>query len=230
MREIILDTETTGLSPQEGHRLVEIGCVEVVDRVPTGRTYQQYIRPDRAMSPDAQRVHGLSDDFLKDFPPFHEIAPAFLEFIDDAPLVIHNAAFDMKFIHAELTRISHPTPLPNPIIDTLLIARKKYPGSPASLDALCKRFSISIAHRTLHGALLDCHLLALVYTELSGHARRTLFATQESVMPSESPQGPIVFAPATFASRLFPLSAQDKERHAEFIRTKIKNALWKIEG
>lgn len=168
MREIVLDTETTGFEPTEGHRIVEIGAVELFNHLPTGRTYHQYINPKRAMPTAAFDVHGLGDDFLRDKPEFGSIATAFLEFIADAPLVIHNASFDMKFLNHELQTAGRPT-LPNGrAIDTLMIARNKFPGSPASLDALCRRFGVDNAAREKHGALLDSEILAEVYLELIG--------------------------------------------------------------
>lgn len=168
MREIVLDTETTGFEPTEGHRIVEIGAVELFNHMPTGRTYHQYINPKRVMPKEAFDVHGLGDDFLRDKPLFPAIAQAFLDFIADAPLVIHNASFDMKFLNAELTA-ANLAPLPAArAVDTLLIARKKFPGSPASLDALCRRFNIDNSMREKHGALLDSEILAEVYLELVG--------------------------------------------------------------
>ena len=168
MREIVLDTETTGFEPSEGHRIVEIGCVEIINKVPTGKTCHLYINPERDMPPEAQKIHGLSAEFLSTFPVFAEIADEFLTFIADDPLVIHNAAFDMKFINAELAALRLPV-LPNSrAIDTLMIARRKFPGAQASLDALCRRFQIDNSNRTLHGALLDAELLAEVYLELGG--------------------------------------------------------------
>lgn len=168
MREIVLDTETTGFEPTEGHRIVEIGAVELFNHLPTGRTFHQYINPKRAMPTAAFEVHGLGDDFLRDKPEFATIATAFLEFIADAPLVIHNASFDMKFLNHELQTAGHPT-LPNGrAIDTLMIARNKFPGSPASLDALCRRFGVDNSAREKHGALLDSEILAEVYLELIG--------------------------------------------------------------
>ncbi len=168
MREIVLDTETTGFEPSEGHRIVEIGAVELFNHLPTGRTYHQYINPKRAMPTAAFEVHGLGDDFLRDKPEFATIATAFLEFIADAPLVIHNASFDMKFLNHELKAAGF-SPLPNGrAIDTLMIARNKFPGSPASLDALCRRFGVDNSSREKHGALLDSEILAEVYLELIG--------------------------------------------------------------
>ena len=169
MREIVLDTETTGFEPAEGHRIVEIGAIELFNHVPTGRTYHQYINPDRAMPAEAFEVHGLGDDFLRDKPRFTQIATAFLEFIGtDSRLVIHNAAFDMKFLNAELNWAGQLQIANDRALDTVAMARRKFPGSPASLDALCRRFGIDNSAREKHGALLDSELLAEVYLELIG--------------------------------------------------------------
>ncbi|MFK7939583.1 MAG: DNA polymerase III subunit epsilon [Roseovarius sp.] len=168
MREIVLDTETTGFEPEQGDRIVEIGAVELFNHMPTGKTYHQYINPERAMPNEAFEVHGLGDDFLRDKPVFAKIAQAFVDFVGDAKLVIHNASFDMKFLNAELGWVNRPKLPMDQAIDTLLIARKKFPGSPASLDALCRRFNIDNSARTLHGALLDSEILAEVYLELIG--------------------------------------------------------------
>lgn len=169
MREIVLDTETTGFEPAEGHRIVEIGAIELINHMPTGRTYHQYINPERAMPNEAFEVHGLGDDFLRDKPRFAEIAAAFLEFIGtDSRLVIHNAAFDMKFLNAELSWAELPRIPDDRALDTVQMARRKFPGSPASLDALCRRFGIDNSVREKHGALLDSELLAEVYLELIG--------------------------------------------------------------
>ena len=168
MREIVLDTETTGLDPATGDRIVEIGAVELKGHMPTGNTYHQYIFPERSVPHDAIAVHGLDDAFLRDKPVFRKIAQDFIDFIGDAKLVIHNAAFDMKFLNAEL-KWAGMTTLPwERALDTLAIARKKFPGSPASLDALCRRYSIDNSARTLHGALLDSEILAEVYLEMIG--------------------------------------------------------------
>ncbi len=168
MREIVLDTETTGLDPASGDRIVEIGGVELHNHVPTGRTYHQYINPQRTVPQEAFEVHGLSDEFLGDKPVFREIGKAFLDFVGDARLVIHNAAFDMKFINAELGWMDLPHIPFERAVDTLAIARQRFPGAPASLDALCRRFGIDNSTRTLHGALLDSEILAEVYLELIG--------------------------------------------------------------
>ncbi|MBV6634101.1 MAG: DNA polymerase III subunit epsilon [Alphaproteobacteria bacterium] len=168
MREIILDTETTGIDPQEGHRIVEIGCVEVINNVPTGRTYHQYINPERDMPAEAERIHGLSETFLADKPTFSEVAGAFMDFIGQDQMVIHNAAFDMKHINAELDRLGIGAIPMARATDSLAIARKRFPGAQSSLDALCRRFGVDNSNRQLHGALLDAQLLAEVYLELRG--------------------------------------------------------------
>jgi DNA polymerase-3 subunit epsilon len=168
MREIVLDTETTGLEPSEGHKLIEIGCVEVVNQIPTGKTYHQYINPERDVPAEAVAVHGLTEEMLKKEPVFSQIYADFLDFIGDAQLVIHNAEFDMKFINFELEEVGHKPLSMKRVTDTLKIAREKFPGSPASLDALCRRFDIDNSDRELHGALLDSELLAEVYLELMG--------------------------------------------------------------
>ena len=168
MREIVLDTETTGIRPRDGHRIIEIGALELMHHLPTGNKLHIYINPERDIDDGAVSVHGLTSAFLSDKPLFAEIADEFLSFIDDAPLVIHNASFDMGFINSELDKIQYP-PLPmNRAIDTLAMARKKFPGAQANLDALCRRFEIDNSHRDLHGALVDADLLASVYVELLG--------------------------------------------------------------
>lgn len=168
MREIVLDTETTGFDPYAGHRIVEIGCVELVNRMATGNVYHQYINPERDMPEEAFKVHGLSEDFLSGHPLFKDVAQDFLKFIGDAALVIHNASFDMKFLNAELEWLGIPHIPMDRAVDTLAIARKKFPGSQVSLDALCRRFEIDNSSRDFHGALLDSELLAEVYLELTG--------------------------------------------------------------
>ncbi|MEM7190362.1 MAG: DNA polymerase III subunit epsilon [Pseudomonadota bacterium] len=172
MREIVLDTETTGLDPNDGHRIVEIGGVELVNHLPSGRTYHQYINPQRSMPREAYDVHGLGDDFLSDKPVFARIAQDFLDFVGDAKLVIHNASFDMMFLNAELGWANKPTLPGSQAVDTLAIARRKFPGAQASLDALCKRFNVDNSVREKHGALLDSELLAEVYLELLGGRQR----------------------------------------------------------
>lgn len=168
MREVVLDTETTGFDPRTGDRLVEIGCIELINHVRTDKTYWQYINPERDVPEDAVRVHGLTYDFLKDKPVFGDVVDSFLEFIGDSPLVIHNAPFDMGFLNFQLGQEGRPLIAESRAVDTLFMARKRYPGAPASLDALCKRFDIDNTSRSLHGALLDSELLADVYLELMG--------------------------------------------------------------
>ena len=168
MREVILDTETTGLDPASGHRVVEIACLELINHLPSGRRYQTYLNPDRDMPDDAFRIHGLTARFLADKPRFADVVEEFLAFIDGAPLVIHNAEFDLGFLNAELKLAGRPALAAGGAVDTVLLARRKFPGSPASLDALCRRFNIDNSARELHGALLDAELLAEVYLELIG--------------------------------------------------------------
>ncbi|HYM01291.1 MAG TPA: DNA polymerase III subunit epsilon [Stellaceae bacterium] len=167
MREIVLDTETTGLDPDDGHRIVEIACVELFNYVPTQRVFHRYVNPERDVPADAFAVHGLSEDFLAGYPPFAAIADELLAFLGEDRLVIHNAEFDLRFLNAELKRLERP-PLSADVEDTVLLARRRFPGASASLDALCKRFEIDLSARTKHGAKLDCDLLAAVYLELIG--------------------------------------------------------------
>jgi DNA polymerase-3 subunit epsilon len=192
MREIIFDTETTGLDPFAGHRLVEIGCVELFNRLPTGKTYQTYINPERDMPAEAFAVHGLSEDFLRGQPSFPEVVDDFLAFIGESPLVIHNADFDMKFLNWELRNIGRPDVPRDRAIDTVAMARRRYPGSPANLDALCRRFGIDTSARDIHGALLDAQLLAQVYLELVGGREPglELAAASTDGAASELRQGP----------------------------------------
>ncbi len=225
MREIVLDTETTGFEPSEGDRIVEIGAVELFNHVPTGRTYHQYINPQRSMPQSAFEVHGLGDDFLRDKPVFAEVAAGFVEFVGEAILVIHNAAFDMKFINAELEWIKLP---PIPIersIDTLAIARRKFPGSPASLDALCRRFGIDNSSRTLHGALLDSEILAEVYLQLIG-GRQPDFGLEAQSGSRSAAEGPVWRPrprPTPLPSRL---TEGEAAAHAELIRSLGADAAW----
>lgn len=173
MREIVIDTETTGMDPFDGHRIIEIGAVELINHLPTGKSLQLYINPEREVPLEAIAVHGITNEFLADKPVFSEIYTDFLDFIsDDSKLVIHNAEFDMKFINWELAQVGHKPVNPKRVLDTLAIAREKFPGSPANLDALCRRYSIDNSDRTVHGALLDSQLLAEVYLELLGGRQR----------------------------------------------------------
>jgi len=227
MREIVLDTETTGFEPETGDRIVEIGAVELENHLPTGRTYHQYINPERTMPQEAFEVHGLGDDFLRDKPVFSHIAQAFLDFVGDAKLVIHNASFDMKFLNAELGWVKKPLIPFDRAIDTLAIARNKFPGSPASLDALCRRFNIDNSARTLHGALLDSEILAEVYLELIGGRQPDFgLATIRSTAAdgtSQSEWRPMP-RPKPLASRL---TDDEATAHRAFVEAMGDNALWK---
>ncbi|WP_209425082.1 DNA polymerase III subunit epsilon [Pararhodobacter sp. SW119] len=226
MREIVLDTETTGFEPAEGHRIVEIGAVELLNHMPTGRTYHQYINPERDMPAGAFDVHGLSAEFLRDFPTFAQVVDAFLAFVTDARLIIHNAAFDMKFLNAEL-KWAKRRPLPADVaIDTLAIARRRFPGSPASLDALCRRFGVDNSAREKHGALLDSEILAEVYLELIG-GRQPDFALGTATQSRRSQQSE-GWRPS---ARPRPLEARITEEeaaaHAGFIESLGEKAIWR---
>ena len=190
MREIILDTETTGLSPTTGDRLVEIGCVELINHIPSGKTYHVYLNPERTMPKEAEAIHGLSDVFLKDKPLFKSIAFEFLTFIGEAPLIIHNASFDMGFINAELGLIGKSAIPSSQVIDTLQMARRSHPMGPNSLDALCRRYGIDNSKRTKHGALLDAELLADVYLELIG-GRQTALVLQSQITTRKTDIQPV---------------------------------------
>ena len=225
MREIVLDTETTGLDPATGDRIVEIGAIELWNHLPTGKTFHKYLNPERNMPEEAQAVHGLTEEFLKDKPVFSQIADDFLAFLKESKLVIHNASFDMKFINAELALVEK-TRLPvNKAIDTLGIARKKFPGSPASLDALCRRFNIDNSARKLHGALLDAEILAEVYLELIG-GRQPDFGLSDVNNTGETK----VDEKTQVFRRLKPLktrlTVKDEEVHAEFVKKLGANAMW----
>ena len=217
MREIVLDTETTGLDPYSGHRLTEIGCMELINHLPTGKKYQQYINPERDISYEAKKITGLSQEFLKDYPVFSKIAKDFLDFIGDDPLIIHNAKFDLKFLNYELEQLNLSPLKANPIIDTLDIARHKFPGSPASLDALCRRFKIDNTDRTLHGALIDCDLLAKVYLELNGGAQASLIGVPEK-------KEKVALANLDYKDKIykeprnFKVSEEEIQQHQEFIK------------
>ena len=217
MRQIVLDTETTGLDPASGHRIVEIGCVEVINYVPTGRVYHQYINPQMAMPAGAFAVHGLSDDFLKNHPTFDSIAHDFLDFIDDNQLIIHNAKFDMRFINAELSNHNHDTIPMERAIDTVSIARRKFPGGRASLDALCQRFGIDLSGRNKHGALLDAQLLAEVYLELMG-GRQIGFALQKNNSNTEKNNENAPKIRPIRPMRTFVATEAEIQRHKDFIR------------
>ncbi|MGJ4992862.1 DNA polymerase III subunit epsilon [Bradyrhizobium sp. HKCCYLR20261] len=229
MREIVLDTETTGLDALRGDRLVEIGCVEIINRMPTGQVFHVYINPERDMPAEAFAVHGLSSEFLADKPLFQEIVEDFLAFIGDAPLVIHNASFDIGFINAELDRTKRP-PIPRErLVDTLLLARRKHPGVSNRLDDLCSRYAIDNSRRTKHGALLDAELLAEVYVDLVGARQSQLILTQDSQeirvgvggdtprRQREQPLAPRVTEAEREAHRAFIATLGDKPIWMEFL-------------
>lgn len=230
MREIVLDTETTGMEPEEGHRIIEIGCVELDNAIPTGRHWHAYINPERDVTREAVAVHGLDTDFLKDKPTFGEIVGDYLDFTDDAHLVIHNAEFDVKFLNAELNLLGFGRVDNSRVVDTLTIAREKFPGSPANLDALCRRFNIDNESRDLHGALLDAELLAKVYLELIGGRQHGLSLAEN--MPAKGDQ-------ARFATperkrdyrepREFSVREDEKKSHARLLE-KLDDPVWKRIG
>ena len=225
MREIVLDTETTGLDPFDGHRVVEIGCVELVNCIPSGRVWHCHVNPEREVPYQAFEVHGLSTEFLRNKPRFAELADDMLAFIEGAVLVMHNAAFDFGFLNAELERVARPLLKWDRVVDTLVLARRRHPGAPSSLDALCKRYGVDLSEREKHGALLDCRLLAAVYVELvGGHQARLDFAINgaqaallganaEAIQPRPRPLAP-------------RLSAAEIEAHRAFVATLGAEALW----
>ncbi len=219
MREIALDTETTGFTPDTGHRMVEIGCVEMHSRIRTGNVFHLYLNPQRDMPAEAQKVHGLSAEFLADKPLFADSAQSFLDFIGDSPLIIHNAAFDMGFLNYELQLAGHQALEMDRAIDTVKMARDLFPGSPANLDALCRRFEIDLSERSLHGALLDAELLAEVYLEMMGGRQSAL--TLEAKPTHQPHQSDKIM----FPSRSFPASKAELARHQAFI-SELKNPLW----
>jgi DNA polymerase-3 subunit epsilon len=229
MREIVVDTETTGLDPLKGDRLVEIGCVEIVNRFVTGQVFHRFINPDRPMSPEAFAVHGLSDSFLADKPRFAEIADDFLAFIGNDPLVIHNASFDMGFLNAELKRSKRGPISGDRVIDTLALARRKHAGQPNSLDALCARYGIDDSRRTRHGALLDSEILAEVYAELTGGKQSSLLladANPDASGPTTLP-GAELTRGRTPLTGLSLLSPDEQEAHARFIAELGDKAIWR---
>lgn len=224
MREIVLDTETTGLDPNSGDRVVEIGCVELVNHIASGQTWHRYINPERDMPQPAFEVHGLSEQFLSDKPLFSGIAQDFLDFIEDAPLIIHNASFDVGFLNAELTMLDMAPLMNDRVVDTLALARRKHPGASNSLDALCKRYQVDASSRTTHGALIDSELLAKVYIELIGghQARLELSASGEASGPRTG-AGNARQRTAPLPSRLAP---EERIAHAEFVATLGADAIW----
>jgi DNA polymerase-3 subunit epsilon len=225
MREIVFDTETTGLDPAEGHRIVEIGALELENHMPTGRSFHRYLNPDRPMPKEAFDVHGLGDDFLRDKPRFRDIAAEFLAFIGQARLIAHNAGFDMRFLNAELAAIG-AAPLPDGrALDTAALARQKFPGAPASLDALCRRFGVDNSGREKHGALLDSELLAEVYLELIGGRQPGL--TLAAATRSDSRAETSDWRPRPRPTPLPPrLTAAEEAAHAAFVARMGATALW----
>lgn len=228
LREIVLDTETTGFKPEEGHRLVEIGCLELINHLQTGEKFHVYLNPERDVPPDAARIHGLTNEFLADKPLFASEVDRFLAFIGDSPLVIHNATFDMAFLNAELLWSGRKPLAKDRAIDTLTMARRMFPGSPASLDALCKRFSVDNSGRNFHGALLDAQLLAEVYLELKG-GRQTGLALQAEAVKRDAPGAEAAGASRTRQVRPARPHAPTAEETAahEAMVAGMKASLWR---
>jgi DNA polymerase-3 subunit epsilon len=225
MREIVLDTETTGLDPFQGDRLVEVGCVELVNRIPSGQTFHQYFYPERGMPAEALAIHGLTDEFLKDKPLFAHVVDEFIAFLGDAPLVIHNAAFDLGFLNAELERAGRPLIARDRMVDTLLLARRKHPGGANRLDDLCVRYAIDNSRRTKHGALLDAELLAEVYVELIGARQAQLILSQAATPVPVAGEAIIIrVRPEPLAARL---SAEERAAHRAFVATLGDGAIWR---
>jgi DNA polymerase-3 subunit epsilon len=224
MREIVFDTETTGLDPAQGHRLVEIGCIELVNRFPTGNVFHRYFNPERDMPAEAFAVHGLSADFLRDHPLFETVVDELLDFLGDAPLVAHNAFFDLGFINAELERVKRPLVMRERIIDTLIIARRKHPAGPNKLDDLCARYRIDNSRRTKHGALLDAELLAEVYVELIGARQALLGLTNDpgDVVRVARAAAPVRPRPMPLPPRL---SEEERKAHEALVAT-LGDAFW----
>jgi DNA polymerase III subunit epsilon len=220
-REIVLDTETTGLDPLAGHRIIEIGAIELVNHVPTGRTFHKYVNPDMAVEAEAIAVHGITNEHLADKPRFDEIIEELIDFLGEARLVIHNADFDVGFLNAEFARLGFPTLPPTRATCTVKLARRKYPGSPASLDALCRRFAIDNSARTLHGALLDAQLLAECYLEMMGGRQPTLVLAAERAKQSQSTAVTLVARPP----RPHAPSEDELAAHAELL-TQLKEPIW----
>lgn len=227
MREIVFDTETTGLSPQSGDRVVEIGCVELINHLPSGQTFHCYINPQRDMPEEAFKVHGLSAAFLSDKPLFAEIAASFVEFIGDATMIAHNASFDMMFLNHELSQLGFAPIATERVIDTLAMARRRHPFGPNSLDALCQRYGIDNSRRTKHGALLDSEILAEVYLELLGGRQTDLGLGAEPVMQTRSASEPVILQKAATRPEPLPnrLDADTLAKHAAFIAG-MKEAVW----
>lgn len=224
LREIVFDTETTGFYAEDGDKIVEIGAVELLNHIPTGVTYHQYINPLREVPEEAFKVHGLNYEFLKNYPTFNEVAKDWLDFIGDAKLVAHNASFDMKFVNCELRALNHNEITWDRVTDTLAIARKLFPGARVNLDALCKRFGVNNSSRTLHGALLDAQLLAEVYLELIGGQEPSMMMEMNA---SKNKEAVDFNQEKKFREpRVFPISEEEEKAHEEFLAAKIKAAVW----
>ena len=224
MKEIVFDTETTGFDPENGDRIIEIGCVELDNHVPTGRHLQLYINPERDIPAEATAVHGITNEFVADKPIFSQVYSEFIDFVGDGKLVAHNAEFDMRFINYELGQVGHPAYPWNRVVDTLAMARRKFPGSPANLDALCKRFGIDNTERVYHGALLDSELLAEVYLELLGGRQHGLGLAKEQAKQQQDVQQKterVFREPRTFAP-----SEEELAAHQELVE-KLEDPLWK---
>ena len=226
MREICLDTETTGLDPRDGHRLVEIGCVELFNKVKTGKYFHAYLNPERDIPSEAFKIHGISAEFLADKPKFKDVVAEFIEFVKDSRLVIHNAAFDMKFINFELRQCNYEIIERSNVIDSLQMARDKFPGAANSLDALCKRFNIDNSKRIKHGALLDAELLADIYLELTGGSQYSMFATEVEKNPEIVNFQEYKTTNIQIPYRNFELSETDLQKHQEFIKKHFKENFW----
>ncbi len=221
MREILLDTETTGLEPLGGHRIIEVCCLELRNHMPTGRHFHVFVDPGREIDPDAERVHGISRASLIGKPGFADIADPLLAFLGDAPIVAHNAPFDFGFLDAEFQRLSLPPLARSRMVDTVAMARRKYPGLPASLDALCRRFDIDLSQRTTHNALLDCRLLAQVYVELLGGRQPGLGLVSTAASRATGLAAPVARTP-----RIIIVSPAEAEAHAAFLSRHVKEPLW----
>ncbi|MEN2494183.1 MAG: DNA polymerase III subunit epsilon [Hyphomicrobiaceae bacterium hypho_1] len=233
MREVVMDTETTGLDVKDGDRIIELGCVEIINRIPTGTEYHTFINPDgRNVHPDAEAIHGISNSFLADKPLFKDVVASFLDFIDDSPLVIHNASFDVSFLNAELFRLKMSPINTERVIDTLMLSRRKHPAGPNNLDALCRRYNVNNSKRDKHGAILDSQLLADIYVELLGERQAVLGLS----VKNENSQKLEMFngfdESKKLKTRTSPLvkrlSKEDAKRHADFIETLGVKSLWKM--
>ncbi|PKY12109.1 DNA polymerase III subunit epsilon [Acidithiobacillus marinus] len=239
LRQIVLDTETTGIDWKQGHRVIEIGAVELIDRRLTGNNYQQYLNPQRSSDPEALRVHGLSDDFLEDKPLFAEVADAFLEYLGEAELIIHNAPFDLGFLNHELALVKK-APLSHKVMDTLLDARRRHPGQKNDLNSLCRRYNVDNSHRELHGALLDCEILALVYLGMTGGQVDMMGLLSGSDAQSGTEANAMTSAPLPDAAgshvagmvavrrglRVIMASAEESTLHTQYLQRLGEKALW----